>query len=157
MKYNNVLGIDPGANGAFVYIENIYADTPLVTSQVFPKDEPLLIYDLLSKLDLANTFCVLEQVGGMPNDGGSRAFNFGRNYGLIEMSLYAFKTKVLYVRPQEWQKAMFPVKHKKTTKTLWKNELKTYAQCLYGELKVTLKNADALLIAEYAKRRLLNS
>jgi hypothetical protein len=36
-------------------------------------------------------------------------------------------------------------------KTIWKNKLKTRAQQLYPGIKVTLANADALLILRYAE------
>jgi len=155
MNYKNVLGIDPGAGGAWVYIEDIDGAN-LIRTSFFPSETPLSILSMFSELDIKQTYCVLEHVWGRPTDGGSRAFNFGRNYGLIEMSLHSLNAFVDYVTPQSWLRYMALGNVDGRTKTEWKNSLKNEAKELFPKQKITLKNADAFLIAEFAKRKLLN-
>ena len=42
---------------------------------------------------------------------------------------------------------------KEESKSQWKNRLKAKAQQLFPKLKITLKTADAILIAEYCRRK----
>jgi hypothetical protein len=55
--------------------------------------------------------------------------------------------------PKRWQEALkLRRKEKGEKKTDWKNYIKSVAQQLFPDVKVTLWNADALMMAEYAKR-----
>lgn len=93
-----------------------------------------------------------EKVGGMPGMAGSAMFNFGKGYGNLEMALIALEIKTTLTSPQAWQKTfMIGTKSKQTT-TQWKNKLKALAQQIFPQLKVTLINADALLILEYFRK-----
>jgi hypothetical protein len=57
------------------------------------------------------------------------------------------------VTPQKWQKAFGLVKEKGEEPRAWKNRIKAKAQQLFPSQKVTLAVADALLIAEYNRRK----
>ena len=84
---------------------------------------------------------------------GKLQFNTGVLYG----AAVACGWEVHRVRPAIWQKA-HPVGTKgDLSTTAWKNKLKARAGELFGsDIKVTLANADALLILDAAKRGAIN-
>ncbi len=141
------IGIDPGKSGAVVVIDE---DRNFVESFNMPDDSSELL-DIFTKYNHAS-FAVLERVHGMPGMGGVSMFTFGKNYGHIEMALLANKIPFETVTPQKWMKEYQMTKKFGETKTEWKNKLKAQAVRLFPKAKITLANADALLIAEYCKR-----
>jgi Holliday junction resolvasome RuvABC endonuclease subunit len=99
---------------------------------------------------------VIEHVHAMPKQGVSSTFKFGVGYGGLRMALIAASIPFEEVTPRTWQKALGVVVRKKTeTKTQFKNRLKAKAQQLFPRESITLKTADALLIAEYCRRKQL--
>lgn len=79
------------------------------------------------------------------------------NTGVLYGAAVACGWEVHRVRPAIWQKA-HPVGTKgDLSTTAWKNKLKARAGELFGsDIKVTLANADALLILDAAKRGAIN-
>lgn len=76
------------------------------------------------------------------------------SYSFLRGLLTAAGVRFVAVMPQDWQKGLgIPPKKKGETPTRWKNRLKAEAQRLFPPEKVTLATADALLIAEYCRRR----
>lgn len=84
---------------------------------------------------------------------GSSAFKLGRNVGQIEGVLQALNLRVEKVRPTTWQKALGLGSRNGATPTEWKNKLKSRAQELRPELKLTLATCDAVLILEWKLRQ----
>ena len=80
-------------------------------------------------------------------------FNFGRNFGYHLGLLAACGFSVELVRPSVWQKG-YPktakIADKAKAKRDHKAELKEIAARKFPQLKVTLANADALLILDWA-------
>lgn len=76
-------------------------------------------------------------------------FNFGKSAGRMLGICEAFGILPVEVMPAQWQKCCFTSKKGKSRQA-WKNELKSIAQKRYPQIKVTLANADALLILSYA-------
>lgn len=100
-------------------------------------------------------FC-LEKVGGyMPGSGGnigSAMFQFGRNYGAVLGMLYALDVPFVNPTPAVWQKAIgVQQRTKGEAKEVHKRRLRDLAKTLYPDQSVTLKTADALLLAHYIK------
>lgn len=95
--------------------------------------------------------CYLEKVGVMPRDGKVGAFTFGRVAGLLEAGAYAGAggAEVVLVPPQIWQSKMECLSGGN------KNVTKNRAQQLFPGVHITHATADALLIAEFGRRRLL--
>ena len=62
--------------------------------------------DLLNFLEQYkdDSFCTLERVGGMPGNGGSAMFNFGKGYGHLQMALLALHIPTEDVTPNKWEK-----------------------------------------------------
>lgn len=138
------IGIDPGASGGIAIATEKYADAwkmPETDAEIF------------AMLELAagggivvDCFAVIERVHSMPGQGVASSFKFGENYGKLQMALAASKIPFERVPPAKWQQAM-----QCRTKGD-KNVSKRRAQELFPSIKVTHAIADALLLAEYARR-----
>lgn len=147
------IGIDPGASGGMSFL---MCDGPRivdVTLLPMPDNDQ----DLLDKiLDQGrNCHAILEQVGGYVGEGqpGSAMFKFGEGYGKLKMALTAAKIPYELVTPQRWQKQYSLSRKKGEKKGPWKNRIKEVACRLFPQEKVTLATCDALLIAEYCRRK----
>ena len=143
------IGIDPGAHGGIAVLS---ADGSVVEVAKMPTT-PMDLLDFLSRYK-DDSFCILERVGGMPGNGGSAMFNFGKGYGHLQMALLALGIPTSDVTPNKWEKSFQLGSSGKNGKTEWKNRLKGKAQQLFPSLgrKITLATCDALLIAEYGRR-----
>ena len=138
-----LIAIDPGQNGCICVYDNgmICRKMP---------DTPMDIYDLLYVYSRTGAICMLESVHGMPGQGGGAMFTFGRGFGWIEMALLALQIPTQTITPQKWQKPLgLGTKSKCSGSTEWKNKLKSKAQQLHPDVKITLWNADAVLIMDY--------
>ncbi len=146
-KKDAIISIDPGSIGCVC----LFKPSGDVISTKMP-DTPKDLFDLLKSYVLEyNITCYMEKVQGLPGMGGSPMFNFGKGYGHLEMALLALEIKTVTTRPQEWQKVFGIGTKGKSSTTEWKNKLKAKCQQLYPQVKVTLWNADALLIGEWAR------
>ena len=148
-KKTKIIAIDPGENGGIaIYSTELSSVTDVIKMPSTPQD--VLLYLTVNK---ENTICYLEKVGGMPGQGGSAMFNFGKGYGHLEMALLALQIPTVTITPQSWQKALqLGTRGKDMSKTEWKNKLKAKAQQLFPYIKkITLATSDALLICEYAR------
>lgn len=141
------IGIDPGTNGGIAVLDDSGAVISLRKMPETPQD-------LLNHLRpfAEDSRCTLEKVGGMPGNGGSAMFNFGKGYGHLEMALMSLKIPTETVTPQKWEKTYQLGSSRGVPKTEWKNKLKAKAQQMFPSQKITLAVCDALLIAEYGRR-----
>lgn len=148
------IAIDPGKSGAIVTGKSEADPT------CFNMPETLGDLVQLFRKIAITTDCIvyLEKVGGYAGGRGapgSAMFNFGQNYGHLEAVAHTIGLEVRHVTPQKWQKALSMGTANGRSKTEWKNHLKSKAQMLFPNCKVTLANADALLIFHAAKRGLI--
>ena len=146
-----VIGIDPGKSGAIaVWDEGIdkaikCPDSPEKMANIFNSIMTNSWIDGDGKI-----VAYIEQVHAFPTDGRSSAFKFGKNYGEWLGVLGALRIKTIYVTPQKWMKhykEKFNMALPKD-KQQRKRKLKEIA-AKYTDKKVTLYNADAILIAVY--------
>ena len=146
-----IIGIDPGAGGAMVVwdkkISKIYkcpADAETMADIV---KESLYIN---RAKNIREVFAYIELVHAMPHDGRSSLFKFGTNYGKWLGILGAYKVPTTLVSPQKWMKYWKDKLNIKLPKdkSSRKRALKEIASH-YTDKKVTLYNADAILIAMY--------
>lgn len=156
--HNYVMGVDPGASGAYCIIDEegaVVEAHSFDTYKVGGKTR-LDVYALLNRLRLRSLelrhSCV-EEVGPMPKQGVSSTFQFGRSYGQLEAVLVAIGTPVMYVRPAVWKAHM----------AVPRGSDKDYSRVLAsrlsgGDAHWPLKKhhgvAEAYLIARYCKARL---
>lgn len=149
------IGVDPGASGGLARLE-----AEVQEGHAMPATER----DIWDWFDRAVTwtsvnggcFAVIEKVQGYIGSGqpGSSMFKFGQNYGFLRGCLVGTGVPFEEVTPQAWQKGLgIPGRKRNETKTAWKNRLKAKAQQLFPKEKVTLATADALLIAEFCRRK----
>ena len=155
MKGRIVIGIDPGNNGGIAVYSPVYER---VVDLIKMPPTPQELFNTLSEYTTdqydGDIVCYLEKVGGMPGQGGSAMFNFGKGFGYLEMALIALKIPTVTITPAVWQKPLQLGTSKGMTKTQWKNKLKAKAEQLFPYIsKVTLWSADALLICEYGRIR----
>ncbi len=143
---NIYIGIDPGINGGIATINNNFVQAYKMPQTI--RDLWELIHEIKSTAELENysITAALESVWSSPQMGVKSAFTFGNGFGHLEMALTALGVPYERVRPQAWQKAMGCL-----TKGD-KNVSKRRAQELFPAIKVTHAIADALLIAEFARR-----
>jgi len=155
------LGVDPGRSGGLAAIhprgkvEAMSLNTSL--HQIWglvrkygrgEVSNPSLVYPV---------FAYLEKVGGYVGGDharGSHMFQFGHAAGAVEMALAAAGIPYETVAPQTWQRAFGLKKEKGEKGASWKRRLRDKAQALFPQEKVTLSTADALLIAEYCRRKM---
>jgi hypothetical protein len=137
-----VVGIDPGISGGFGIVSDNGAHA--FSMPETPRD----IIDLFKEFKIyGELICYLEKVRGMPNQAHNSTWTFAKNVGHLEMAMTGLGYKFEEVRPQDWQKELGCLTHGN------KNISKKKAQELFPELKITHAKADALLIAEYGRRR----
>jgi hypothetical protein len=146
-----IIGIDPGAGGAMAVwnkgISKIYK---------CPKDTEVMADIVKESLyinktkNIGEVFAYMELVHAMPHDGRSSLFKFGTNYGKWLGILGAYKVPTTLVSPQKWMKYWKDKLNIKLPKDKpeRKRALKEIASH-YTDKKVTLYNADAILITMY--------
>ena len=138
------IGIDPGVSGAITALNK---DGKVVALTKMPQTMGELL-SFLQQFTDNDTTCYLEKVHARPGDGAASMFKFGQGFGWLQMALLAAKVKTIEVLPNTWMRGLgIKSKKKDETKTAYKNRLKFVAEQLFPEQRVTLWNADALLIA----------
>lgn len=150
------VAIDPGSNGGVCWHDSTTGKVDCIKMPATPEQVTNLIL-MLYKLHEGSHQLLLEQPPyytgrNIPGSAvGKLMFNTGVLYGAAVAT--GFKTTL--ISPKAWQKEhpSLGAKAKQTT-TQWKNRLKDHAQSLFKEIKVTLWNADALLILDLATRNL---
>lgn len=143
------IGIDPGKNGGIAYI-----DTKDNISGAEPYSDKALI-SLCSEAKYSEVICCLEKVGAMPGQGVVSMFNFGASVGYIKGVLEAFRIPYQEISPQKWKKEF----------GLTSDKAKSAEICgkLFPDVSLLATPrsrkphdgmAEALLMAEYARRKL---
>lgn len=138
----NYIGIDPGSNGAIACVgEEVkfinFKGAKLEQVSDFLESNPGRVY--------------IERVHSMPGQGVVSSFTFGSNVGVIIGILACLKRPYTLVNPTSWMKSYGMTRDRGETKTQWKQRLVAKAKELFPGAKITLANADALLIANYGK------
>lgn len=152
------LGVDPGASGG---LAALWPGKTVVSPMPDLENE---LWEWLSRYSARNGvihgFCctaILEKVGGyIPGSRGnigSAMFKFGQFYGTLRGMLVAADIPFVEVAPTRWQNYFYLKSRPSESKPQFKRRLKEKAQEIFPGLKVTLATADALLIAEYYRRK----
>lgn len=160
------IGIDPGVNGAVADLLGlINTRGRAAKAHNMPETEGDLWDLIIEYKGRPNPFAFIEQQAPRPTclfDRKTRTFKnvilkstcvlYG-NYMQLRQALTAAGIPYEEITPARWQRGLnIPPRKKKEPERKWKNRLKKKAQQLFPELKVTLKNCDALLIAVYCQR-----
>jgi hypothetical protein len=153
--FNTIIAIDPGASGACV-IRHLEKTVSQSDVYAFVNDYTAVDVANLTRGYVAqgywNPVAVIERVWASPAMGVSSSFAFGENYGLWRGALKAAGVPVYGITPQEWSRNVCP----KVTSAGAdrKRDLRDVAKPIFPQIKVTLTNADALLISEFALNRI---
>lgn len=146
MSLRYYIGLDPGKGGG---VGVVGCHIPFAHKM---PDNHQDLWDLLKRIrddSEGNCFALLEKVHSSPQMGVKSAFTFGQGYGALEMALTACEIAHEAILPAKWQKELGCLSGGD------KNVTKDRAQGLWPRIKMTHALADALLIAEYAKRKSL--
>lgn len=136
-----VLGIDPGINGGWALLDE---NGTLETYSFSNKSEK----EISNSLSLVRPdYAFIEQVHAAPGQGVSSMFTFGRAYGFVRGVLASRCIDFDSITPQAWQKLLRIPNRNGKTYSEHKRLLKDLASKLYPTHKITLANADAILIA----------
>ena len=149
---NVFIGIDPGKSGGIAVIEDGQARTmPYSDRQLFAT-----FYEVKKKSNIwSEVICCLEKVGAMPGQGVTSMFNFGVSYGYIKGVLEVFCIPYQEIPPQRWKKE-FGLNSDKAASV-------DVCRKLFPEVNLLATPrcrkphdgmAEALLMAEYARRKL---
>lgn len=151
------VGIDPGLSGAVAVldadgnVEDLF-DLP-VTAKAHGKGNQLSCSELAGMMSpLRNAKVTVERVNAMPKQGVVSVFGFGFTAGAIEGIVCALGMPLRYATPQEWKREFGLVgKDKDASRTLCIQMWPRWAHKL--DRKKDNGRSDALLIAEYARRK----
>lgn len=146
------IGIDPGKTGGVAAVSSDGNLLPVLLKLEGATERDVLNW--LHDLDLAGAFAVLEKPGATP---GLRNFSaltkLHDSVGFLRGLLVGVGVPFDWVPPGVWQ-GVFGLKRtdKEESDTAKKNRHKQAAERLFPGVKVTHAIADALLLAEHAKR-----
>jgi nitrogen regulatory protein PII-like uncharacterized protein len=141
------IGIDPGKSGGLCVIEDEFIKAYPCPNTV--SDMGLLFAMAISVNKTKTVVAYIEKVWSRPTDGRASIWKFAENYGTWIGIAGAYEIDLQTVAPQTWMKYFETPKLEKNKR---KRYLKDKAKSMYPELKkVSLKTADAILIATYAK------
>ena len=143
------IGIDPGKGGGIAVLTKGGNEVKKCPDTV--QDMSLMFALMVGSTPADKVLVMLEKVWARPHDGRSSVFTFAQNYGRWEGIISTHEIIPEYVTPQVWMKGVgCPVKLKKQDR---KNYLKQLSKDLYPKMakRLTLKTADAMLVAHYAK------
>lgn len=150
------IGIDPGKNGGYAIINIEELARSSVT--VRPMDEKSFVEDMhfiSEAFSPSEMRCCLEKVGAMPGQGVTSMFTFGTGYGFLQGVLTAYGIPYQLVPPQTWKKAFTLNSVKQTSIEVCQRLFPNVS--LYRTGRCTKPHdgmAEALLMAEYARRKL---
>lgn len=153
-----ILAIDPGASGGLCCYGD---DRPLVASRM-PSTESG-IFRLVRTLGLEADRCVIEEISMRPGEGQRSTATFFQHYGFLRACLHSVGLPFETVRPQVWQAGLglpsrkppkgASKKIRAALKRQHKRDLAELARQRFPGVNLTLKTADAVLIAEWAWHR----
>lgn len=143
------IGIDPGKDGAMAVL------TPDAMT-VFPFDMGSYKNAMETICGFAkNCRCCLERVNAMPGQGVTSMFKFGENFGFIQGLLTAYSIPYELVTPQKWKKEFQVTGDKNSSVAVCKRLFPGVSLRRTDRCKTDHDGmAEALLMAEYARRRL---
>jgi hypothetical protein len=152
MRTKSYLGIDPGSSSGCIAFISCFPDRDLRATIEFGKYTTKEWFTELKEFsEEYECVAVLEKVHGMPKMNVVAISAFMKNVGQIEMALIALNIPFTEVTPQAWMKFYSMKKEKDESKSDWKRRLREYLQRIMPDFKVTNNNADAMLLAHYAK------
>lgn len=147
------IGIDPGKSGGIACIDT--ESGVVYTVQYNDKAIIDMCREECWNGRTEHIMCCLEKVGARPGQGVVSMFNFGLNVGYIKGVLEAFRIPYQEITPQKWKKE-FSLNSDKAASADVCRKLFPNISLLATERSKKPHDgmAEALLMAEYARRKL---
>ena len=144
------IGIDPGKKGGIAYI-----DTQDNVSVTVPYSDTTLI-DLCRHFSgVDGVVCCLEKVSARPGQGVVSMFSFGQSVGYIKGVLEAFRIPYQEITPQKWKGEFGLNSEKAASAEVCRKLFPDISLLATPKCKKPHDGmAEALLMAEYARRKL---
>lgn len=136
--------IDPGKNGCLAILNGEEVQTFRYDRDTYR----CVLSDLLGE----NAVCCLEHVSAIPGQGVTSMFHFGEGFGWLQGMLEAYEIPYELVRPQKWKKEFSVTADKNTSIEVCKRLFPGVNLIPPGCRKEHDGIAEALLLAEYARR-----
>lgn len=141
----NILGVDPGINGAIAIYKNDnfeFYNIPTMTKKSGKKNKKIIDLNKLTEIlknNIDNTFiAIIEDVHAFPKQGAVSTFNFGEAKGIMLGLCSSLCREIKLISPQAWTK---------------KFNVKNSREDIYNYLpKINVKNhhqADAAFLVLY--------
>ena len=147
------IGIDPGKSGgiAFIDTEGGYC----YTEQYSDKSLIDLCRDESWRGCTDHIMCCLEKVGARPGQGVVSMFSFGQSVGYIKGVLESFRIPYQEITPQKWKKEFGLNSDKAASAEVCRKLFPDVSLLATPRCKKPHDGmAEALLMAEYARRKL---
>ena len=157
------LGIDPGLTGGLAVASSNGFIMDYTATPATELDMLQWLSQWSNKYGSKAKVALIERVASRPNQSAQSCFTFGKVYGEVRMAVIASRIPLQDVTPRIWQQE-FKVRPKKKTETQYrfKDRIRQIAQHLFPRLDLWEENkgiqmsiCDAILIAEYARRKKL--
>lgn len=150
-----IIGIDPGVRGGLALLTDAGAVVETIALNGLKEKEVAYALSIWREMigGKISPSVWIEKVGYIKGDGGKGSFTFGAVFGLLRGLVLAQGWTPHYVYPQMWQAALSCMSGGN------KNVTKNKAIALFPEYHCERKRgithdiADALLIAEYGRRK----
>lgn len=145
------IGIDPGKSGGIACI-----DTESGICYTVPySDKELIDLCSLETRKGQSVVCCLEKVGAMPGQGVVSMFNFGQSVGYIKGVLESFRIPYQEITPQKWKREFGLTSDKAKSAEVCRKLFPDVSLLATPRCKKPHDGmAEALLMAEYARRKL---
>ena len=148
------IGIDPGKKGGIGVI-NEHSTTFAIPYSDEALKRCLSEIGQQMVLDHRDVVCCLEQVHAMPKQGVSSTFSFGANYGFIKGVLEICGIPYQEIPPQRWKKEFGLNTDKAKSIDVCRRLFPSVSLLATEKSRIDSDGmAEALLMAEYAKRKL---
>jgi crossover junction endodeoxyribonuclease RuvC len=141
-RYDGFIGIDPGKSGS---MSLVWWDGRPAASYARGDWTEADQADWMRQFNGGSFVAIVERVHSSPQMGVKSSFTFGQSYGFLRGLLVANQIPFREVAPAVWQRSMGCLSSGD------KNKTKQAAQQRWPQMKITHRNADSLLIAEYAR------
>lgn len=147
------IGVDPGKKGGIACIDTVngicytepYSDKALID---LCRDEGLFS-------NTEHIMCCLEKVGAMPGQGVVSMFSFGQSVGYIKGVLESFRIPYQEITPQKWKREFGLTSDKAKSAEICGRLFPDISLLATPRCKKPHDGmAEALLMAEYARRKL---
>lgn len=154
--YKLFCGIDGGSYGAISIIDNEGQLIKHIKMPLTIRDSWRTIEEFKQNIEKNEMFGMVEKNHAYPGNGASSAFTFGYNSCLAETILIYNEIPYEKIPPQCWMGYFKMKKDRNESQTNWKNRLYQKTQMLFPKNKFYQYESDAILIAEYCRRKMLN-